>query len=217
MLQRLRHEQQGVVMVLAAVSLSILLMFAGLALDFGRAHLLRAQLQTAVDAAALAGSLEVIPMVTIEVPRLKWTDRTCYDPITQEPYDCSSWRRTTPARVSGTEWDLFWQDHWRARVASQCNDPYQCADYYNVVRRWLDLPPGTRAVAENAFNLNATWPGGSSGIRITKLEVDTVPTRGEVTATATMVVPTSFLRVAGIAQLTLNRTGTAVPVRRSGP
>ncbi|MFZ5825169.1 MAG: pilus assembly protein TadG-related protein, partial [Bacillota bacterium] len=41
-------------MVIVALFLTLLLLFTGLALDLGRAHLLRAQLQTAVDAGALA-------------------------------------------------------------------------------------------------------------------------------------------------------------------
>lgn len=55
-------------MALTAIAMVLLLLFAGLALDFGRTHLLRAQFQTALDAAALAGALEVIPMVEIAIP-----------------------------------------------------------------------------------------------------------------------------------------------------
>lgn len=214
MLQRLRRDQQGATMVLAAASLTLLLLFAGLALDFGRAHLLRTHLQTAVDAAALAGALQVIPMVELEIPRWRRVPDTCFDPVTGAPYRCYYWEPAPPARVSGPRWDLINRGQWRQAVGSQCTSPYRCDSAYQIVREWLILPPNTIPVAENAFHANETWPGGSSGIRVTGLAVSTNPARVEVTATATMTVPTSFLKLIGIGELRLTRTGSAVPVPR---
>jgi hypothetical protein len=209
-MRRLRDNQHGAVMVLAGFAMLLLLLFAGLALDFGRTHLLRAQLQTALDAAALAGALEVIPMVEIDIPRWRLISDTC----TGVPYDCSHWERTAPATVSGTEWDLLLHNRGRELAGGQCRWPYRCDSGYGIVRRWQIMPPETIPVAENTFHKNATWPGGSSGVRVEGLRIIVNPAKNEVTATATMRAPTSFLKLMGMRELRFTRTGSAVPVRR---
>lgn len=211
---RKRSGEQGAVMVLAAVTLTLLLLFAGLALDFGRAHLLRAQLQTAVDASSLAGALQVIPYAELEIGRWEAVTDICYDPITKKPYSCRSWERVAPARVSGTEWQLLYQNGWRAAAGAQCQWPYRCDGNPQIVREWLVLPPSTVAVAENTFYENATWPGGNFAPRITELAVTIEASEAQVTTTATITVPTSFLKLVGLRQLTISRTGSAIPVRR---
>jgi hypothetical protein len=214
MLARLKEQERGAVMVMAAVSLTILLLFAGLALDFGRAHLLRAQLQTAVDAAALAGALQVQPMAEIAVDRWKATESSCWDPTSERNYPCLSWESTSPARATGRQFDLFHQGGWRSAIAAQCSWPYRCGNTYRIVREWLILPPSTQSVTEQAFYMNATWPPGPLGAAVHDLHVATNPTTAEVTATATLSTPTSFLKLVGISQLQFTRTGTAIPVRR---
>lgn len=211
---RLRGEQEGAVMVIAAVSFTIILLFAGLALDFGRAHLLKAQLQTAVDAAALAGALQVVPMVELELDRWKAVDSWCTDPISQVPYNCLDWERAPSVRVSGTEWDLLRQDGWRSAFASRCDWPHRCDSDYKVVRQWLVLPPTTTGVAEDTFRKNSVWPGGSHGATVRDLRVSVDQVKVEVTAAASMTTPTSFLKLAGINELRVSVTGSAVPVRR---
>lgn len=201
-------------MVIAAAALTILLLFAGLALDFGRAHLLRAQLQTAVDAAALAGALQSIPMVELEIGRWIRVREDCLDPITGQPYACYYWERTSPARVSGQTWELIRQNQWRAAAGAQCTSPYRCDSTYTIRREWLILPSSTTSVARNAFYKNATWPGGDSGIRIEGLSIGVDQSAVEVTASATMRIPTSFLKLIGMRELRFARTGSAVPVPR---
>ncbi len=49
------HSQKGAVLVFMALMLPIVVFFSGMAIDFGRAYLHKAQLQNAADAAALAG------------------------------------------------------------------------------------------------------------------------------------------------------------------
>jgi hypothetical protein len=213
-MQRLRDDQYGAVMVLTGFAMVILLLFAGLALDFGRTHLLRAQLQTALDAAALAGALEVIPMVEIQIPRWEWAAETCTDPVSGNEYDCSHWERTSPVRVSGTEWDLLLHNRGRELAGAQCRWPYRCDFGYDIVRRWQILPPETIPVAENTFHKNAAWPAGSSGVRVEGLRITVNPAKNEVTATATMRAPTSFLKLIRIRELRFTRSGSAVPVRR---
>ncbi len=214
MCRRLWQQERGAVMVLAAVTLTILLLFAGLVLDFGRAHLLRAQLQTAVDAASLAGALQVVPMVELEVRRWRAYEEWCVDPVTEEQYRCLQWRRTSPARASGTQWELIHLGQWRQAIRSQCRWPYRCANRYTIVREWLVLPSSTVPMAENTFYLNANWPQGRLAPRVRRLRVTTNQARAEVTATATLSMPTTFLKLVGIRELEFTRTGTAVPVRR---
>lgn len=56
---KLRKNEEGAVMVLVAILMTILLMFAALAVDLGLAFYKRQQLQTACDAAALAAVTEL--------------------------------------------------------------------------------------------------------------------------------------------------------------
>jgi Flp pilus assembly protein TadG len=50
-----RKNERGSILILCAICLVVLLLFVGLALDFGRAYLTKARLGKAVDAAALTG------------------------------------------------------------------------------------------------------------------------------------------------------------------
>jgi len=200
-------------MVMAAFTFTILLLFAGLALDFGRAHLLRAQLQTAVDAASLAGALQVVPMVELRISRLREVEYTCPDPVTGAPSDCVRWVRASDVLLEGTELDLLIQNHWRLRAGSRCTGSYSC-DPPTVEREWLVLPATTVPVAESTFAKNAQWPGGRLKPQVLNLRVTTNAAKAEVTATANMVMPTTFLRLVGIDELRFTRSGSAVPVRR---
>ncbi|HYF78410.1 MAG TPA: pilus assembly protein TadG-related protein [Symbiobacteriaceae bacterium] len=214
-LSRLRRDTRGAVMVMAAASFTALLLFAGLALDFGRAHLLRAQLQTAVDAASLAGALQVVPMVQLRIDRWEWIHSICRDPVSGRQYDCSTWETTSPAIVEGPHWDLVYLGGWRNYTGGQCNWPYQCGTPH-IAREWAVLPESTAPVARNTFAQNASWPTGSLGPQVLDLTVtiDRSKPVPEVTATATMSMPTTFLKLAGIEQLQFTRSGTAAPVKR---
>lgn len=211
MFNRLRREERGAVMVMAAATLTILLLFAGLALDFGRAHLLRAQLQTAVDAASLAGALQVIPMVDLTIERMELVDRTCYDPVTKKPYDCPEWQWRQPIQLSGSEYDLL-PDRWLTVAGYQCAWPYSCHTM-RITREWRLLPESTVPVSQNTFHQNATWPAGALGPQVQNLTITIDQAKAEVTARATMTMPTTFLRLAGISELTFTRKGSAEPVR----
>ena len=69
-----RHAQQGAVAVMFALSLVVLMGFAGLALDGGRLYINKAELQNAADACALAAAgflpaTGAIPAATFELAR----------------------------------------------------------------------------------------------------------------------------------------------------
>jgi|GEM_PF-5698741 len=210
---RALREQGGAVTVFVAAAMMALLLFAGMALDFGRAHLLRAQLQTAVDAASLAGALQVVPMAELSITRWETYEDWCQDPVTQKPYRCMETRQAPNVTVSGTQWDLLHQNLWRQAAGGACLWPYNCTTY-RLAREWLVLPSDTDDVATAAFYQNARWQGGSSGAQVDGLTIGTDPLKAEVTATATLTTNTHFLKLVGIRELRLTRTGSAVPVRR---
>lgn len=58
-MQRHIRRRRGITVVWAAITLTVLLMFVGLALDAGYVHITGHQLQNAADAAALAGAAKV--------------------------------------------------------------------------------------------------------------------------------------------------------------
>ena len=55
-MNRPRRKQDGAVIVTVALALLLLLGFMGLALDFGHLFVVRTELQTAMDACALAAA-----------------------------------------------------------------------------------------------------------------------------------------------------------------
>lgn len=201
-------------MLIVALALTVLLLFTGLALDFGRGHLLQAQLQTAVDAGALAGALQVIPMIGLEFDRWLAVEDWCSAPVSGEPYPCLAWEMVNPATASGPRRELVGKGRWRPAVASQCAWPHRCRNDYRIVSEWEVLPPSTEQAAREALLLNATWPGGTHGAVLESVDVAVDRRLASVKATATLRAPTHFLRLIGINELRLTRSGTATPVRR---
>lgn len=199
-------------MVTTAVAFLALLLFAGMALDFGRAHLLKAQLQTAVDASALAGALQVVPMRAIARDRWLRIDETCLDPVTKKPSLCSHWERVAPATAEGRVQDLKGDGALRA-TASQCADPYRCGSV-RITREWLLLPDSTEPMARTAFDKNKSWPIGRLGATVEGVSVTIDRAKAEVTTTSTIRIPTTFLRLVGITELRFTRHGSAQPVHR---
>ena len=53
--RRYRKQERGQILILCAICLIVLLLFVGLAIDFGLAYVTKARLGKAVDAAALTG------------------------------------------------------------------------------------------------------------------------------------------------------------------
>ncbi|MGA2883185.1 MAG: pilus assembly protein TadG-related protein [Bryobacteraceae bacterium] len=54
-----RRSQKGFVLIVTAISMTLLLGLAGLAIDIGRMYVIRAELQSFTDAAALSAALEL--------------------------------------------------------------------------------------------------------------------------------------------------------------
>jgi hypothetical protein len=205
---RLLRRERGAAMVLAAMTVTVLVLIAGLALDFGRIHLLRTHLQTAVDAASLAGALQAVPVVDIRVTRRYATE--CLDPISGEWYEC--WEDTSPVVLTGP-WARLVRDRGYRREPA-CTYPYRCS-FDRILRQWWDMPPSAEPVARDTFWQNAVWPvTGPLGPQVQYLEVEVNTAEAEVTATAGLRAPTTFLRLAGIDHLDFVRSGSAAPVWR---
>jgi hypothetical protein len=206
--------EKGAVMVMAATYVTLLLLVAGAVLDFGRAHLYRALLQSAVDAGALAGALEVIPMVELSVPRWEYDEYDCWDAVQRRWETCSRWVRIEPATIAGPERQLLIEGRWWQQVQPYCRWPLRCDRRYLIIREWIILPPSAADAAREGFARNARWPAGAYGATLENLTVRTDPVRAEVSASATLTTPTVFLKLIGVDQLRLTRSGTARPVRR---
>lgn len=209
-------DQRGAAMVMTAIYLSTLLLFIGLALDYGRAHLLRAQLQTALDAATLAGALQSDSWVEITVLRRQWYKVTdwCWDPDNGDYYRCGShweYRNADVCCIKGLEQDLL-PAGWRGRV--DCNWTYDCLGP-RVDRAWLVMRDSAYDWARDAFARNATWPQGSGGVALREFWVGPDPGgQTRLAGKAVVALPTSFLRLAGITEIPVSRTAAAEPVRR---
>ena len=65
----LRSHQQGNVVMLTAISLAVLIGFLGIVIDLGRLFVTKTELQSAVDACALAAAAELRPGVVPPDPQ----------------------------------------------------------------------------------------------------------------------------------------------------
>lgn len=211
------REQRGAAMILTAVSLMTLLLLTGLALDYGRAHLLRAQLQTALDAAALAGALQSEPWVKVTVLRREWfqVQDQCWDPENGVWYGCGwHWesRSADSCCLTGKEIDLVYREAWRQQVA--CGWPYDCLGT-RIEESWIVLGDSALDWARDAFARNAAWPRGPGGVTLREFWVGPDPGgQARVAARAVLALPTGFLRLAAVSEIRVARTAAAEPVRR---
>ena len=59
-----RHRQGGAVLILVAIAAAVLIGFLGLVIDLGRLFVTKTEMQSAMDACALAAAAELRPGVT---------------------------------------------------------------------------------------------------------------------------------------------------------
>ena len=76
---KLATDERGISLVMTALSITVLLLISALALDFGVAHIARAAVQSAVDAASLAGAKEAVVVVEKDARGVEY-ERTVYIP-----------------------------------------------------------------------------------------------------------------------------------------
>jgi hypothetical protein len=192
-------DERGFALLFTVLTVSILLLFAGLATDFARLWVTREDLRTAVDAAALAGSLEARRMVKITVGQGEWVCTVGADGVVS----CGcEWR--PPRSMIGTEAHLIDRGGWRQ---------HRCDYFLGTERRWIEYPASTRTVAQET--LNANWPrfmrpeaGGAKTSE--NIEVfQSGPNAPSVTVRAAGTMDTTLLRVAGIESLAAADCGQA--------
>lgn len=100
-------EERGFALLFTVLVMAGMLMFAGVVTDFARIYIAREDLQTAVHAGALAGSLQGVRYVQITV-RDGYCDICCSDD------GCSCCCQCNPSySVTGTEKYLLDENGWR--------------------------------------------------------------------------------------------------------
>ncbi|MEW6541927.1 MAG: Tad domain-containing protein [Bacillota bacterium] len=198
-MMKVKNDERGFALLFTVLTISILLLFAGLATDFARLWVAREDLRTAVDAAALAGSLEAQRMVKITVGQGEWVCTTSADGVVS----CScEWK--PPRTMTGAEAHLIDRGGWRQ---------HRCDYFLGIERRWIEYPASARTVAQETLDVN--WPrfmrpeaGGaktSESVEIFRSGSQYPSVR--VRAAGTM--DTTLLKVAGIESLAAADCGQA--------
>lgn len=168
-------DERGAVLALTAVAAFVLvLLFAGLA-EFGRWLILREQLQTAADAAALAASYSGaerwvnIDVKTERGERIECDEFGCWCEgcgvsvrnVTGKERDLLDGRPSARTirdsdDIPGSGWDHY------CRTPCSCSDEAFC--WYEVKKRWVKYSPSySRDAADAFFHMNlpgqAEWGG----------------------------------------------------------
>ncbi|MDK2816266.1 MAG: hypothetical protein PWR22_895 [Moorella sp. (in: firmicutes)] len=198
-IRTLKNDERGVVLLMTVMIIALLLLLAGLATDFARLYVAREELQTAVDAAALAGSRQGVRYVTITVGY-----GHCETCCGLDGCSCCC-VCDPPVTLTGAEKKLVEEGGWRRGTC--------CDRFLGYEDRWIEYPANTTAVASSILNLN--WPrfmspeyGGSK--LDSKIDVySSGPYYPSVVARAAGMIKTTFLKLAGIQEINSSRCGQA--------
>lgn len=90
---RFIRNEKGVITAYFGVLLPVFLLFAALGLDYGRAFVLKHQLQSACDAASLAGASAAYNKFTTDPLGNTTGERLMLDPITAEARATDTWNQ----------------------------------------------------------------------------------------------------------------------------
>ncbi|MEW8978478.1 MAG: Tad domain-containing protein [Symbiobacterium sp.] len=208
---------------------SVALVALGIALDVGRVFVLREQLRTAEEAAALAGVLQARFMVEARFPREENRPVPVCVPGPDGLPECrlvDNWVPIEPAVISGPEAEV-WPDAHRL-WADQCVRPgVRCDRRYKSGTCWIAPRSdwaAVRAAARDAFEANARWNGQArlAGPVTVEIETDASsrPRQLRVGVTAALEMDTLLLPILGVDALTVKTPGeptTAELVRREWP
>lgn len=183
------RDEKGYALLFTVLTVSVLILFAGLTTDFARLWVAREDLQTAVDAAALAGAGEAQRYVKITV-QPGW-------------YECDEdgcWCvHGSSHSTTGKERQLIDQGGWRR---------HPCDRFHGIERRWIEYPSSTGTVAMQTLDLN--WPrflSPEAGGAVTNKEVKIYQDGPQVRVQAAGTMDTTLLRVAGISSLSTAKCG----------
>lgn len=200
-----RNNERGSVTLVLAVFSLVLLLIVAVALDFGLARVRAARMQTALDAATLAGAMSSDRWGDYTVHASRYHHDTCTESWVDEKgqkhtrtYDCSWWEAVSfPLhRVKADEADAVAQSEATARGLRY--------DGITEDRAWAELRPGPEPEAEAtaAYWANSPWAGA---------DAPRVARGGQATvrAEAGGCWPTVFLRLFGVRELCLHRSAEA--------
>ena len=151
---RFLRDQRGQALIITTVAFTAALLIMAVVLDMGRAWLVRARLQTAVDAATLAGVQKAEVLIQKEKVPVEARDFITDESQLPDPASIitKSERYDSDGKFLG--WDVSWIKSYEDRI----------------VRVWLDLPTtDAQSEAENVVTANeAHWLAEEpmAGVRI---------------------------------------------------
>lgn len=206
--QRLQSES-GIVLPLVALTLLVMVLVAALTTEIGAAILQREHLQTAVDAAALAGALNAEPWLAAEVLRSRLVCQQVADQKGNLVPSCS-WSYET-VQLTGRQSVLT--RSWAAQAGCDTGG-WTCTSRPQVIRRWITFPSGTAQVVTDTFWANVP---SRSDLTVSPPQVRLAAESATVTVSTTAALRTHLLRVVGIPSLPLQRVSTALAQLRSPP
>lgn len=199
---KLARDQRGAILFMTVVFMTVLLVLAGVGADMARWYVAKEQNQTAVDAAALAGSFSGERYVTIEV-QYAHTEERC-----SIRADGSERCRTVcvadpPVTLSGKEKTLVEDGGWRKGT---CSD-----QFLGIKERWIEFPGDTESITSAVFDYNAPQLLKSSrGGQLENTEVkayDSGRFAPSVVAKSQGKLDTFLLHLIGIDDLPVNNCG----------
>ncbi|GEA16311.1 hypothetical protein E308F_25550 [Moorella sp. E308F] len=154
MFGRLRGEE-GFLPLFMALMMPLIIFAWGLAVDFSRAHFVKAGLQTAVDAAALAGAMTAVPVVEVE-----------YHPVTDAGGNVTGVEETV------TKWQAVIQDE--ALAASEARDAFRANSGLLDTSAGVEFDEGSgytgakqgedAYVAEARAKVRTPWAGAAAAL-----------------------------------------------------
>lgn len=151
---RLWRDQRGQALIITTVAFTVALLIMAVVLDMGRAWLVRARLQTAVDAATLAGVQKTQVLVQKEKVPVQAEDFIADESQLPDPGSIIAKDERYDSNGNLLGWDVTWIKAYRERI----------------IRVWLDLPLAqAQAEAGNVVAANeAHWLAEEpmAGVRI---------------------------------------------------
>jgi len=155
-IRELINDQEGSILPITVAFILVALLLLAAVVDFGRYTVVREKLQTATDAASLAGAKSVDRMVELEIT------------LGQQSVECSSGEGiccavcrdpagtgNTFITVRGKEAYLLDSNGWRSYCCGCAGDTGECS--YRLINRWVNYTnSGNDAItaARSYFNLN---------------------------------------------------------------
>ncbi len=202
--EQLIADERGAILFMTVIMLMVFLLLAGVGSDLARWYVAREQNQTAVDAAALAGSLNGKRYVTVKVRYGHWETecetrrdgtRHCKKVCVPDP----------PVKLTGPEKELVEKGGWKKGT---CRDRF-----LGIEERWIEYPDNTEAVASAVFQYNAPQLLESSrggGLKSTEVKAyDSGRYAPSVVAKSEGELKTFLLNLAGVDSLTVYNCGQA--------